>query len=261
MQPLEGLKVLVTRPAHQAGGLCARIEAEGGTPVRFPTIGIELPQDIRPARERLGRDHWDRVIFVSVNAVQAALELDNRWQTQPLVAVGNATRNALIAAGLSVSLSPDDGFNSEALLALPALQSVHGQSILIVRGEGGRETLAETLRERGAVVEYAEVYRRVIPEADPHALLQSWANGGVDIVTVTSNESLTNLVTMLGSAGHELLARTPLVGVSDRVLQIAASFGLPKPPIVAASAHDTDVLAALIAWRRSSGHKEALSHD
>ena len=92
-----------------------------------------------------------------------------------------------------------------------------------------------------------------MPATDPAELLQIWADGGIDVVTVTSNESLTNLLAMLGDTGHKLLIDTALVGVSERVLQHAASLGLPNPPIVAASAHDTDVLATLIAWRRSSG--------
>ncbi|MCB1737784.1 MAG: uroporphyrinogen-III synthase [Gammaproteobacteria bacterium] len=253
MKPLEGLHVLITRPAAQAGGICSLIEAEGGTAVRFPSIAIAPPNDSRPAKALLTRSDWDRVIFISANAVHAALELGGDWQHRPLVAVGNATRKALLAAGLKVSLTPTDGFNSEALLALPELQTVAGERMLIVRGEGGRETLADTLRKRGALLEHAEVYRRTMPATDPAELLQIWADGGIDVVTVTSNESLTNLLAMLGDTGHKLLIDTPLVGVSERVLQHAASLGLPNPPIVAASAHDTDVLATLIAWRRSSG--------
>lgn len=255
MKRLEGLHVLITRPVAQAGGICALIEAEGGTAVRFPSIAITPPDDARPAKALLARADWDRVIFVSANAVHAALKLGGDWQRRPLVAVGNATRKALLAAGLEVSVTPTDGFNSEALLALPELQTVAGARMLIVRGEGGRETLADSLRERGALLEYAEVYRRTMPTTDPAELLQIWTDGGIDVVTVTSNESLTNLLAMLGDTGHKLLIDTALAGVSERVLQHAASLGLPNPPIVAASAHDTDVLAALIAWRRSSGPK------
>lgn len=252
MKALDGIQVLVTRPAHQAEGLCAAIEAEGGGAVRFPSIAIASTENSDAARGRLDDPRWDRVILTSANAVSAALECSTTWTARPLAAVGKATARALQTAGLA-ALTPADGFNSEALLALPELDDVLGQRILIVRGEGGRETLADTLRGRGATVEYAEVYRRVTPDSDPGALLKRWRAGGIDVVTVTSNESLANLATMLGDDGRELLARTPVVGVSERVLKLAASLGLSNPPRVAASAHDADVLAALREWRRESG--------
>lgn len=252
MNALAGIRVLVTRPAHQADGLCAAIEAEGGVAVRFPTIAIE-PVDGTEARARLAGHDWDWIIFTSANAVGNALTISSAWRDRPLIAVGKATRDALRAAGLDVALTPSDGFNSEALLALPELADVVHRRILIVRGEGGRETLAGTLRDRGAKVAYADVYRRVPPAVDPAPLLARWRDGGIDVVTVTSNETLTNLAAMLGDQGRALLARTPVVAVSDRVLQIAARLGLSNPPRVAASAHDADVLAALVEWRRDSG--------
>ena len=153
--------------------------------------------------------------------------------------------------GLAADLYPERGFNSEALLALPAMQDVSGQRIVIFRGDGGREYLADTLRERGARVEYIAAYRRVRPESDNAHLLQLWRHQQISIVLVNSAESLKNLWEMVGTTGRSLLTRTPLLVVSERLVGLAGELGFVDPPVVADNATDQAVLDALLAWQRS----------
>jgi uroporphyrinogen-III synthase len=141
--------------------------------------------------------------------------------------------------------------DSEALLALPQLQDLSGQRILIIRGVGGRELLCETLRARGAAVNYAEVYQRTRPDSDTRDILAAWAQGAVDVVTVTSGEALQNLVAMLGEPGRGRLLTTPLVVVSGRMVQQALALGFTSPRL-AEAAGDAALMAALIAWRRAT---------
>ena len=94
-----------------------------------------------------------------------------------------------------------------------------------MRGEGGRELVANTLRRRGAEVRYAEVYRRVRPEVDISTYLGRWRREPIDVVMVSSGESLRNLIAMLGSDGMALLKETPLAVVSARIAEQAHCYG------------------------------------
>jgi uroporphyrinogen-III synthase len=148
---LAGVRVLVTRPAHQAENLCRLIEAEGGVAVRLPLLTIEPSTHLAEARRLLAapRQLW---IFTSSNAVRHAVPLVSGTWPPRLAAVGPGTAAALAVAGQADAAMPLAGASSEALLALPELQAIAGASILIVTGEGGLDVLARGLRERGGLV-------------------------------------------------------------------------------------------------------------
>ncbi|GMQ83529.1 MAG: uroporphyrinogen-III synthase [Gammaproteobacteria bacterium] len=252
--PLEGVGVLVTRPAAQAGTLCELIEQQGGTAFRFPVLEIVKPADpqaVTRFSERL--DTFDWAFFVSANAVNMALPviLERRaWPESVRIAViGKRSAEELQRFGLEADLLPQRRFDSEGLLAMPPMQQVNGQRCVIFRGGGSRDLLASTLRERGARVEYVEAYRRIHPHADSSAVLARWRAGQINIVLVNSVESLKNLAEMLGSAGKSLLMATPLLVVSERLAVAARQLGFEKPPLVADSATDTAVLEALLVWQ------------
>jgi uroporphyrinogen-III synthase len=235
---LGGRGVLVTRPAAQAPELCRLIEAVGGRPIEFPSMEIRPPRDPDGARELL-RAPRDLVIFISRNAVGHALALlsepgasigasigtSGAGQLRPqLAAVGRATAAAMEQAGLAPDLVPDSGFDSESLLALPALKRVGGKQVLIVRGEGGRAMLGDTLAHRGAEVVYAEVYRRAAPETDATALISDWQQS-LSFVTATSDEVLINLLAMVPTSAHRWLRALPLAVLSERNAAKAMELG------------------------------------
>lgn len=247
---LQGLGVLVTRPEHQADPLCQRIEQHGGVAIRCPALLIGEPRDWTLALAIFDRlAHYSLAIFTSANAVdRAAPRIAERGGFPPgleIAAIGQATAHALVRQGVAHCLQPPAGFNSEALLALPRFQNVDGQSIVIVRGEGGRELLAETLTARSATVVYAEVYRRERPTVDLSALLDRWRSGEIGAVVVTSNESLLNLFDMLGVAGQDYLRQTPMITVSARTRQVAAQLGCHSLRL-AQEASDNAIIAALL---------------
>jgi uroporphyrinogen-III synthase len=250
MNPLSGQGILVTRPADQAAPLCELIEEAGGRAIRFPLIEIEpvldAPESIQQLLDLAG-DDW--LIFVSANAVKFALELvpaGAQSMAGPRIgAVGQATAEALEAAGLQVDLVPKPQFNSEALLAMPELADVEGRKVVIVRGEGGRELIAETLRSRGAKVTYAEVYRRTMPKQEIAEVVELWRSGGVQAVTLTSGEMLQHLVALLGEANRELLTSTPVVVVSERIAQVANDIGCRRV-VTAQGPNDQAVLQAVV---------------
>ena len=144
--------VLVTRPADQAEPLCRLIEAANGRPIPFPTIEIIPARDPRAAQDLLAQP-WDLMVFISRNAVEHAVRLTPAaapWgKARLLAAVGRATAIALGDAGRPPDLVPGERYDSETLLALPELARPLGWRVLIVRGEGGRATLADTLSGAG----------------------------------------------------------------------------------------------------------------
>ncbi|MCG6943614.1 MAG: uroporphyrinogen-III synthase [Thiohalocapsa sp.] len=250
---LAGRGVLVTRPAAQADGLCRLVEAAGGRPVRFPTVDIRPPTDPAAAAARLV-EPWDCIVFISRNAVEGALALaGDALHASParLAAVGRATAAAMKRAGMAPSLVPDAGFDSEALLAMPALTAIAGQRVLIVRGEGGRALLGNTLAGRGADVAYAEVYRRAAPSVDPAEQLPSWQQT-LGFVTATSDEVLHNLLALVPAAEQPWLKDLPLAVLSARNAETARGLGFTRVA-VAPQPGDDGMLAALCALARETG--------
>lgn len=246
---MEGKTVLVTRPAHQSQRLCELIEAEGGRAVLLPAIEILDPQDINAARELLDRlDEFDIAIFISANAVSKTMGMLSPCHDWPphlkVAAVGARTAEELERRGRPVDIRPHQQFNSEALLALNMMRDVTSKRIVIFRGEGGRELLGDTLRERGAQVEYAEVYRRGKPAGD----FSSVMDAGIDAIVVTSNESLRNLWEMAGETGREWLLYIPLVVISQRTADLANELGFVCPPLIASEASDAGLVAAIKDW-------------
>jgi uroporphyrinogen-III synthase len=242
---LGGLNVLVTRPAEQAAEFAEKVSAAHGRPVSFPALEILGPPDKQAARARLaGLASVHVLVFVSANAVRYAYPLmpDDIPLNLQIAAVGAATARALEEVGLDPTLVPER-MDSEGLLALPPLQSMAGRRVLIVRGNGGRETLRETLQARGAQVDYVEVYRRRVPQRNPANLVRNWSRL-VDVVTATSAQILDNLFTLLGTEGGALLQATPLVVPSQRIAEHAAGRGCTRVT-VADSATDEDMLRAL----------------
>lgn len=253
-QPLAGVRILVTRPAHQADALCRLIEGAGGTALRMPALDIAPPSDTGALRELGARlDSFDLAIFVSANAVGGALaHLGMQLPASlGLAAVGPASARALLDAGHSEVICPASGFDSESLLAMPELQHVAGKRVVIFRGDTGRGLLADVLRERGARVEYAEVYRREAPPPPDPVVADALRHDALDAVTVTSAQALENLVELCTDKMRRGLLRAQLVVVSERMIEMAESFGFATP-LVAAEPGDRAIFETLVAWR--TGH-------
>jgi uroporphyrinogen-III synthase len=246
-RPLQGVGVLVTRPRTQATELVDAIEAQGGTAYCFPVIEIAAfdELDIRNSVARLGKP--DIVVFVSRNAVEHGIAFTDDAE---IAVIGPATARAVEEAGRVVDIQPAQGFDSEHLLAEPRLRDVAGQHVRIIRGNDGRELLAEELKARGAIVEYLSVYQRRLPtlSADTAADLEArWRQGQITVVTVMSVQSLANLVDMLPEWCAAQLESTPLVTPSGRVIKEALDRFPASRPILAPGPGADDMVQAIIA--------------
>lgn len=254
---LDGCQVLVTRPAGQAAHLCELIRAIGAEAVAFPTLEIRAAEPADAARSLLA-EPWDIILFVSRNAVDYGLPLlpdtsaTPAGDSRPLTgAVGRATAAALREHGMAPDLVPDRGYDSEALLALPALTAVRGRRVLIVRGVGGRAKLGESLTQRGAEVAYAEVYRRCLPDADIDVQIPDWQQR-LSFITATSDEVLQNLCQMVRGADQPALRSLPLVVISDRGGATAMTLGF-RTVAVAEETSDQGIVDALCRLALSLG--------
>jgi len=247
---LAGRRIVVTRPAAQAEAFCTLLERAGASVLRFPVIEIRDPRHPEALHELLTTlDRIDLAVFVSANAVERFVPrvlAKGPWPASLRIgAIGARTALALAEMGTPADIVPAERFDSETLLTEPALQTVHGWKVVIVRGEGGREHLADSLRARGAEVAYAEVYRRAVPEIDASVLGSELRAGRIDAITVTSAESLRNLEAMIVAADRDALLNTALVVGAERVAEHARELGFRGPIVAATDPTDAAIFEAL----------------
>jgi uroporphyrinogen-III synthase len=242
--PLTGLQVLVTRPALQAEDLCKRVETLGGTALKFPLL------DIEPLQVTLPDTRFDVLIFISTNAVVHGQALLDAQPQARIAAVGSATAQAIRALGHTVDVAPAHTASSESLLTHPLLMDPP-RSVLIVRGNGGRELLRDTLIARGSHVEVIECYGRVAAQPDVQQLAmlkQQLESDEVDVITITSVEILDVLATLLDAAALQLAYTRTLLAGSARIAGAARAAGWQGECIIAESPEDAALLAALTRW-------------
>jgi len=250
---LDQLRVVVTRPAHQADHLCHLIEQAGGTAIRLPVIEIAPPSNIQTAQEKLSRlKNFSIAIFTSSNAVDGLFKIAPASFTWPqnirVAAIGKRTASTLESRGITVDIIPDQGFNSEALLKTSAMNAVSGQQIMIFKGEGGRELLAQTLNQHGASVETIDLYQRKRPNEGLRNVQQAGKSVSIDLFIVTSNEGLQNLFEMATGNAQEWLLKTQLAVISERTAQLAKTLGFSHKPVVADEASDEGLLNSIEQW-------------
>lgn len=248
---LSGLTVLLTRPSGRSDSLALAIRQRQGDVCELPLIEIEPEMD-SAAREAiksriLALDQYDAAIFISGNAAQLGMEwIDRYWPQLPVgleaYAVGPGTAKTLRHFDWPVHVS-DRGVTSEDLLALPGLKQAQGKRIALFRGVGGRELIAETLRKRGAQVDYLELYRRHTPDYSQDVVSELIQRRNINAVVVTSAQIL-DVLLHCSRHNAESLRVIPVLVPSERVRQRALDCGL-NVVINAGGADDQTILDSL----------------
>lgn len=251
---LADTSVLVTRPRSQSAELADAIEACGGTAILFPVLDIvaRRPADIRADLNAI--PDADISIYISRNAVEHGIQ----YAAGRIAAIGPTTATAIEASGATVEICPADGFDTEHLLAETAFADVAGRNIRIIRGNHGREALADELRARGARVDYLATYERRLPDythAQLDSLESAWRSGGVGAIVVMSVASLENLNLLLPDWCRTQLPATPLVTPAARVLKEALKQHPGRPATLATGPQTHAIVAATIASLASSKHE------
>ena len=117
--------------------------------------------------------------------------------------------------------------------------------MLIFRGDGGRELLGDTLRTRGAHVDYVACYRRAQPQAGATGLAEAFAQGRIHAVTITSSEGLDNLWGMVDAPTCAAWRGCPTFAPHPRIAARARALGLPA---VETAGGDDGLIAGLLEW-------------
>jgi len=205
------MRIIVTRPQAQADALVAELRAAGVDAVAMPLIDIAPVADEQPLREAWrSLDTRALLMFVSANAVRHFMRLrppSSAWPAQLLAAsTGPGTSAALREAGVPPALlvEPDgEVFDSEALWQQLRARDWQGQRVLVLRGEGGRDWLADQLRERGATVDFVAAYRRCPPRlgaATRRVLEAALAQPRQHLWAISSSQALAHLARLAPQA-------------------------------------------------------------
>ncbi|WP_019141465.1 uroporphyrinogen-III synthase [Noviherbaspirillum massiliense] len=248
--------VVITRPLAQAVPLAQRVRDVGRVPVVFPLLDILPLPDSRPLQEALADLHdYAMVAFVSPNAIDAAFAWIKDWpQDAAIAVVGEGSKAALARHGVTVEhariISPADPRRSDSQGLLQALdvEALRGKRVLIIRGESGRELLADALQDSGVEVRKVAAYRRAAPELNEEktALLKQLIDGSCDWI-ITSSEALRNLIQLSGQIGQDDLIRKlqeqHLIVPHIRIEETARILGFQH--ITLTGSGDEQLLAAL----------------
>lgn len=229
---MNGWRLLLTRPVEECAALAASLAQTGVHGACLPLLVIEPLEETPEQRSLiLDLDRYHAVIVVSKPAARLVLErVDRFWPQPPLgprwFSVGPATGQILAEYGLDVAW-PAEADDSEALLALPALSAalqVPSPRVLLVKGEGGREVLADTLCARGVQVDALPLYRRRAPELPAGVLAQRVQSERLNGLVVSSGQGLKSLRDLAGDDWSRL-SRLPLFVPSVRVAEMARQLG------------------------------------
>lgn len=248
--------IVITRPRAQADALAQRLSAAGRRVIIFPLLEIHPLADPTPLLAALANlNHYAMVAFVSPNAIDAVFSVLPNWPGGIALAVmGEGSRNALAHYGVTSDtasiISPRNSARTDSQTLLDALDigALRGKRVLIVRGETGRELLADALRAAGVQVDQIAAYRRTAPELDiaRRTQLSVLLNTQNDWI-VTSSEALRILMHMakqvLNEVGVAKLQQQRIIVPHIRIEETAQMLGFSN--IILTGSGDERLLAAL----------------
>lgn len=252
-------RVLATRPEDQNSQWRQILQQHHFDAIDLPLLAINPISEPHKKRQlktcMLNVDQYRTLIFVSQNAVKYFFEqFDYYWpqliEGWRLIGVGSATEQAIKDAcnklggahGLHI-LGGKNAMNSEALLAMDALQHVSDEKILICRGVGGRTRIGETLISRKARIDYCELYQRDLPTQAASKLANIHFDTQNDCLIFFSGETLAHFV----KACHtpKKYEHTRVIVPSARVAKMATAEGFKRVK-VANNATSDAMLATLL---------------
>ena len=243
------MRVIVTRPAAQAADWVLQLRANAIDAVALPLIGIapvDDPADLHAAWRALPTQRL--AVFVSPNAAEqffAQRPLDAAWPPALLAgSPGPGTTRVLVGLGVPAAqvIEPAGDapqFDSESLWAQLRAHAWQGTQVLIVRGDGGRDWLAQTLQAAGAQLAHVTAYRRVAPSFDGEAaaLLQAALDRpAAHLWFFSSSEAIDNLAAAApaGTAWHAAAAIATHPRIATRARQVGFARVTEARPSLAA---------------------------
>ncbi|MGD8174057.1 uroporphyrinogen-III synthase [Vibrio sp. TRT 21S02] len=239
------MAVLVTRPGQQGQTLCQQLNDGGINSLHQPLIQFSSGRELASLPTKIGQ--FDVIIAVSQHAVsfssQTLISSNQDWPECQYVAVGQKTAQDLSKVCGQKVHYPETS-DSEHLLQLPLLNKVKGKKVLILRGNGGRELIFDTLCQRGARVEYLETYKRENIRFNSRFLVPIWKTKGIKQLIITSSGQLVYFVSQVAEEFHNWLFQLQLYVPSKRIAEEARDIGFTSI-VNTEGASNKDLLAAL----------------
>lgn len=248
------MNVLITRPDQRGQELVQALNDKGIFALQQPLFRIEAGSELLQLPALLGRlNAGDYLFAVSKNAIdfasQTLKETGFHFRNDlHYFAVGRTSANHFASLAEQAVKYPIKFENSEGVLDLPEMQQLEGKQLLILRGNGGREQLAEMATARGAKVAYVECYRRLPLDENLSEKISLAKRVGVDTIVATSGEILNALVEQTADKDKPWLFDCRLVTVGQRLSNLAKRLGWQPLQIMQAPKADNqsllDVLTA-----------------
>lgn len=247
---LQNRTIMVTRPAHQADNFCALLARSGAMAIRCPAMQITDPADTSSLTALIDQlDAYDFLMFNSPNAASRGIAFIHKHRRIPdhvtIGAIGTKTANVVRARGYDVQVSPAADFDSESFLRIADVWDMRNKRVAILRGQTGRLLLGETLRRRGALVDFVTTYQRLPPSPEQAETIRQGLRRSPDAITITSSETMTNLAACLDGQDFQRLAESLLIVGHPRIRATAERLGLNNT-FTAADPSDESMFAAIV---------------
>jgi uroporphyrinogen-III synthase len=227
--PLTGKGILITRPLWQALPLAERLSTTGAMPFIFPAIIIEPNPSCDVPTAHAALRTCSKAFFVSANAVREGLRDVGAFPANVVAyGPGPGTAQALRACGATNIVTPQTRFDTQGLLALPELQSLQGERVLVFTGVGGKGELAAALRARGAHVDVVECYVRRAPETMADGVAHAWAEARIHAQVLTSAEGIANFSRCVPPTAQLAFRATPAFVPHENVAAAARAHGITQ---------------------------------
>ena len=216
------MAVLILRPEAKIQHTCSAFEQANIDAVGIGLIKTQAKHDIIASFiDRLHAQYKPAIaIFISTTAVQVLFSKLQVWPAQvQAIAVGSGTAELLANEGVTAIVPKQQ--TTEGLLALAELQHLSGQEIFLLKGDNGRELLADTLKKRGAVLTIADLYHRII--VNQPVATRNWGQSEIHCVLATSGEIIQAAFNYFEP---EWLKRLTWIVVSRRLVEFATKLGI-----------------------------------
>jgi len=236
---LFGKTALVTRAREQASALTTALETLGAQCIEAPAIKLVEPESYTELDTAIGQlQQYNWLIFTSVNGVEHFFKrlYTKKCDTRSLgnakiAAIGAQTASKLKEYGIIADIVPLE-FRAEGIVEALTGRIESGMSVLIPRALVARDILPEKLRKLGAIVDVVPVYRTITADTDGQAIAQKLQNGEIELVTFTSSSTVTNLLTLLGPGGAELIQKAKVACIGPITAGTCLEHGI-TPDVIA----------------------------
>jgi len=222
--------LILTRPVHQNIELINFFKGPKVTTIEYPFIKIQTLKNYVLFDSIINNlNTYNYLIFISTNAVKIFIDrMDLLSLKLPediiLASIGKSTKKVLREKYQRKVYCPDNVFDSEHLLDHLVFNNVQSKKALIIRGEGGRETLKKGLENKGAGVTYGECYKRKFLPINFKEIKKNTRNFKNVVFLITSNESAEHFISEVKNEDKSWLMRCDLIVNHEKIKKKIGSF-------------------------------------